>query len=412
MTAVMEGVRILEVAEHTFVPAASALLADWGAEVIKIEHVERGDAMRGLAVDAASASMGTDVHVLLEHSNRGKKSLGLDLTTEDGLELLYKLAATCDVFLTNKMPSVRKKLKVDVEDIQRRQPEHHLRAAAAARATLGPDADRGSYDVLAYWHRAGIAMGMQAADDEYVPPPPAPAFGDSIGAMTIAGGIMGALFHREQTGEATTVDVSLLGIGMWSMGAAIALSLQLEHRRGGAGRRRARTWATRWSRTYQTKDDRYVSLCCLQAGKLLGRVVGVVGRPELADDERFADAASHQGERRGGVEILAATPSPSAPLAEWREACSSRSRASGPWCRTPSRPRRTRRPWPTATSSSAPPPDGTPFKLAAAPIQFGGEAARRRSRAPEFNEHGDEILASLGLDMDAIIDLKVRGVVA
>src|SRR5215472_11271481 len=107
MTAVMQGVRILEVAEHTFVPAASALLADWGADVIKIEHVERGDAMRGLA----SSGIGVvpkNVHVLLEHSNRGKRSLGLDLTTDDGLDILYRLAATCDVFLTNKLPSVRR----------------------------------------------------------------------------------------------------------------------------------------------------------------------------------------------------------------------------------------------------------------------------------------------------------------
>src|SRR5881227_2741123 len=98
MTAVMEGVRILEVAEHTFVPAASALLADWGAEVIKIEHVERGDAMRGLAA-SGTVDIPSDVHALLEHSNRGKQSLALDLTAPEGLDILYKLAATSDVFL-------------------------------------------------------------------------------------------------------------------------------------------------------------------------------------------------------------------------------------------------------------------------------------------------------------------------
>ena len=103
MTAILQGVRILEVAEHTFVPAASALLSDWGAEVIKIEHVERGDAMRGLA-SSGIAVVPNNVHVLLEHSNRGKKSLALDLTSDDGLDILYKLAATCDVFLTNKLP--------------------------------------------------------------------------------------------------------------------------------------------------------------------------------------------------------------------------------------------------------------------------------------------------------------------
>ena len=96
MTAVMQGVRILEVAEHTFVPAASALLADWGAEVIKIEHVERGDAMRGLA-SSGLALLNSKVHVILEHSNRGKKSLGLDLNSKEGVEVLYRLAAKSDV---------------------------------------------------------------------------------------------------------------------------------------------------------------------------------------------------------------------------------------------------------------------------------------------------------------------------
>src|SRR5271154_6136007 len=93
VTAVLQGVRILEVAEHTFVPGASALLSDWGAEVIKIEHVERGDAMRGLA-SSGLAIVPSDVHALLEHSNRGKQSLGLDLTSPDGLGILYTLAST------------------------------------------------------------------------------------------------------------------------------------------------------------------------------------------------------------------------------------------------------------------------------------------------------------------------------
>src|SRR3954447_10416411 len=264
MTAVMEGVRILEVAEHTFVPAASALLSDWGADVIKIEHVERGDAMRGLAASGI-AVVGGDVHVLLEHSNRGKRSLGLDLKSDEGLDILYRLAGASDVFLTNKLPSVRTKLKVDVEDIRAHNPRI-IYVRGTGQGERGPDADKGSYDALAYWNRAGVAMGLKHAEDEMPPPPPAPAFGDSIGAMTIAGGIMGALFHRERTGEATTVDVSLLGTGLWSMGAAVALSLQLQRGwtapplGGPAG-------ANPLAGTYRTADDRHVALTCLQAAK-------------------------------------------------------------------------------------------------------------------------------------------------
>ncbi len=149
MTMVMQGIRVLEVAEHTFVPAASALLADWGADVLKIEHVERGDAMRALA-STGVAVVPTDVHALLEHSNRGKRSLGLDLTSPDGLDILYKLAATADVFLTNKLPGVRKKLKIGVEEIRGHNPRI-VYVRGTGQGERGPDADRGSYDSLAFW---------------------------------------------------------------------------------------------------------------------------------------------------------------------------------------------------------------------------------------------------------------------
>ena len=227
MTAVMEGVRVLEVAEHTFVPAASALFSDWGAEVIKIEHVERGDAMRGLA-STGLAVVPNDVHVLLEHSNRGKKSLGLDLKTPDGLEILHKLIATSDVFLTNKLPSVRRKLHVDVEDVRAHNPGHHLRARDRARGSGDPTPTRAPTTPWPSGPVPGWPPATMRPEYELVPVPPAPGFGDSIGAMTIAGGIMGALFHRERTGEATTVDVSLLGVGLWAMGQALALSLLLD----------------------------------------------------------------------------------------------------------------------------------------------------------------------------------------
>src|SRR5687767_445428 len=156
MTAVMQGVRILEVAEHTFVPAASAVLADLGADVIKIEHVERGDAMRGLA-STGTALVPDNVHVLLEHSNRGKKSLGLDLGTPEGIDILYRLAKTSDVFLTNKLQRVRSKLKIEVEDIRAHNPDI-IYVRGTGQGERGPDANRGSYDNLSFWARSGVAM--------------------------------------------------------------------------------------------------------------------------------------------------------------------------------------------------------------------------------------------------------------
>lgn len=405
MTAVMTGVRILEVAEHTFVPAASALLADWGAEVIKIEHVERGDAMRGLA-STGIAVMGTDVHVLLEHSNRGKQSLGLDLNSEDGRDLLYRLAATCDVFLTNKLPRVRSKLQIDVDDIRAHNP-NIVYVRGTGQGERGPEADRGSYDILAYWHRAGMSMGMKQAEDEYVLPAPAPAFGDSIGAMTIAGGIMGALFHRERTGEATTVDVSLLGVGLWSMGAALALSLN----QGKAFTAPARNAApgNPLVRTYRTRDGRFVSFSCLQGATYWPAMCVVIERPELASDQRFATAAAFR-EHAGVAAELLADAFAGRTVAEWRARLAD---FPGQWTvvqdmlEAAADPQTVANGYVVDCATST----GTPFKLAAAPVQFGGEPAQP-ARAPEFNEHGEAILAGLGLDWDTIVDLKVRGIVA
>jgi crotonobetainyl-CoA:carnitine CoA-transferase CaiB-like acyl-CoA transferase len=405
MTAVMQGVRILEVAEHTFVPAASALLADWGAEVIKIEHVERGDAMRGLA-SSGLAVMGTNVHVLLEHSNRGKKSLALDLTSDDGLDILYKLAATCDVFLTNKLPSVRQKLRIELDDIRAHNPGI-IYVRGSGQGEQGPDADRGSYDMLGYWCRSGIAMAMKQPDYDYVPGPPAPAFGDSIGAMTIAGGIMGALFHRERTGEGTTVDVSLLGTGLWSMGAALALAMQ--HGVAFTPPPPNAPTGNPLSATYATRDGRFLTLTCLQAARYWPEVCEVVGRPELATDERFVDAAAIQENVAAATELLRATFA-QRDAAEWRERFAD---FSGQWTMVQDMLEATVDPQTIANGyvQDCETAEGVSFKLAAAPVQYDGKSAAP-ARAPEFNEHSDDILTELGLDMDAIIDLKVRGVVA
>jgi len=404
MTAVMQGVRILEVAEQTFVPAASALLADWGAEVIKIEHVERGDAMRGLASSGVGVIPG-DVHVLLEHSNRGKESLGLDLASPEGIDILYRLAATCDVFLTNKLANVRKKLKIDVDDIRAQNPKI-IYARGTGQGEQGPDADKGSYDSLAFWARSGVALAVTRTDYDHVVPPPGPGFGDSIGAMTIAGGIMGALYHRERTGEPTTVDVSLLSSGMWAMGQTISLSLLLDfpwQPAPGAGIRNPLTG------NYRASDGRWIALTCLQAAKYWPSMCEVIGRPELAEDPRFADHESLMANTPAAIDILREAFALHT-LEEWRQKLE---HFTGQWAVVQNTLEVAADPQSAANSYMQPgkTAEGKPYQLVTAPIQYDGVPAVP-GRAPEFNEHGDKILTDLGLDWDTIVDLKVRGVIA
>jgi crotonobetainyl-CoA:carnitine CoA-transferase CaiB-like acyl-CoA transferase len=250
-------------------------------------------------------------------------------------------------------------------------------------------------------------MGIQGPDDDTAPPPPAPAFGDSIGAMTIAGGIMGALFHRERTGEATTVDVSLLGVGMWSMGAALALSLQ--HQVPWRGRPKGAPTGNPLANNYRTKDGRFVSLTCLQFAKYWPEACAVVDRPALATDERFADAASIAANAGVATELLAEAFAERT-AEEWRARLQG---FSGQWAMVQDTLESAADPQAVANTyvQAYTDVEGNPYQLAAPPVRFGDQAPAPL-RAPAFNEHGDDILASIGLDWDTVVDLKVRGVVA
>ncbi len=243
-----------------------------------------------------------------------------------------------------------------------------------------------------------------------MPIPPAPGFGDSIGAMTIAGGIMGALFHRERTGEATTVDVSLLGTGLWAMGQAVALSLVLDVPwRAAAGRRHVGQPAVAELRD-QGRPDALASPACRPASTG-PPLCEAIGRPELATDPRFADHAVAHGQhaaRRSAIltEVFAAGT-----LDEWRERLES---FTGQWAVVQDTLEAADDPQTVANGylqdcetavRHAVPARGRPGA-----VRRG--AGRSPGRAPELNEHGDAILAELGLDWDAIVDLKVRGVVA
>ena len=220
--------------------------------------------------------------------------------------------------------------------------------------------------------------------------------------MTIAGGIMGALFHRERTGETTEVDVSLLGVGLWSMGAALALSLQMEVPWRGMVPRTAT--GNPLTGNYRTKDGRFVALTCLQMGKYWPEACEVLGLPELATDERFADHASIAAHAAEATELLRTLP-----RADRRRVARSASASPVRWAMVQDTLEAAADHQTVANGyvQDYVDVDGNPYRLASPPVHFGGEPPEPR-RAPRFNEHGDEILEGLGIDWDRIVDLKVH----
>ncbi len=403
----MKGVRVLEVAQFTFTPAAGAVLADWGAEVIKVEHNVAGDSQRGLKLGTGGVATGS-FQPLMEHPNRGKKSIGLGLESDAGREILYDLAKTCDVFLTNFLPSSRAKLKIDVEHIRAVNP-HIIYVRGSAHGPLGDEADSGGYDSSAFWSRGGSAVGCTPSDSPNTVLQPSGAYGDSMGGMTIAGGIAAALFARATTGETSVVDVSLLGLGTW----ATALSVNNALLTGMAPPRPLLGGPPHLPfnpliGNYRTSDGRFVNLTMLQAGRYWPDVCRHIGREDLIDDPRFdtAEKLMHAA-ADAGVHVAAAIGAQ--PYAFWLEKFKT---LSGQWAPNNDALDVTQDAQVRANSYIVAVQDaeGNARELVASPVQF-DETPFSITRAPLFAEHTDEIVMSTGKTMDEVIELKIAGVI-
>ncbi len=402
MSDILSGIRVVELAAWTFVPAAGAVLADWGADVIKIEHPETGDPQRGL-INSGIVSGAGGVNHFVEQPNRGKRSVAIDTRTPEGLELLMKIVETADVFLTNLLPDSQARMGIDVDQVRARNPKI-IYARGHGYGTKGELAAQGGFDLAAYWARGGIGDAYAAGSGEY-PPVQRPGFGDTYGGLCIAAGIAGALLKRERTGEPSVVDVSLLNAAIWQLGPDIV----------GAGITGANIpkfnlaeMPNPAASIYKTKDDRFIAFVLLQADRFWSDFCGRLGRADMITDERYANAMVRFQNRADCITELRDTIG-SQDLAHWEKAFEG---FDGVWdvMRTaldvhddPQALANGYLPRTTNTSDIE-------FALAGSPVQF-DETPLDLSRAPEHGEHTDALLAELGFSADEIIQFKVDSVV-
>ncbi|MDY6996551.1 MAG: CoA transferase [Actinomycetota bacterium] len=403
----MEGVRVLEVAQFTFVPAAGAILADWGADVIKVEHPVRGDTQRGF-VNMGGFQLDPNRHPLIEHPNRGKRSVGIDVSTPEGQEVLYELAKTADVFLTNYMPQARQKNKFDLEHIRAVNP-NIIYARGSAYGDKGDERLVGGFDGTAFWTRSGVGHALTPEELGGALPQGIPAFGDSIGGMNIAGGISAALFHRERTGEAVEIDVSLLSTAWWAAGASVTQGMET-----GETMRSTMPGTTTsvnpFMANYQTSDGGTINLCIVSPTGYIRDTFEHLGLPELADDPRFSDVMPLIQNAEAGVELIAEAIA-AKPFEYWRQHLKT---MKGQWAPFQSLVD-------LATDEQAIANDmiveveasdgGKPFKVVRGPVQFNHEALET-TRAPQASEHTELVLMEIGLDWDRIEALKDKGAIA
>ena len=398
------GVRVLEVASYVFVPAAGAILADWGADVLKVEHPGVGDPSRNTAAWGVPARVKGVSH-LFEVGNRGKRAIGLDIATPEGHDILMSLVDDVDVFLTNLLPAARRKLGIDPEDVMARNPRV-VYGRGSAQGPRGTLAGRGGFDGITYWGRSGAAIGAQAPGQEFPSPMPGPGFGDLQSGMAMAGGIGAALFKRERTGQGVVVDVSLLSVGLWAMGMTVSGTSVLDvDELPYQGHFASPNPLTN---QYRTSDGHFIALAFLQSDKYWPEFCMTVDRLEWLADERFSTAEDRRVNAAACVELLDELFAERT-LAEWEEILA---RQDGQWdvFLKAGRVRDDEQVLANEYAQCVEHDDDGKVVLVPAPAQFDGEVTQL-GKAPTLGSHTDAVLAAHGYDEATITDLRTRGII-
>lgn len=403
MAGPLDGIKIIEVSMWAFVPSAGAMLADMGADIIKIEP-HAGDPVRGLAMAGIKPGTG-GFTFMYEIWNRGKRSVTLDLAAEGAIDVLHRLLEDADVFLTSLLPPARRKLGIDVADLQGRHPRL-IYAVGSGQGVHGPDAEKGGYDSISFWSRSGVASAVTPDDSPYPLSMPGGAFGDSMSGSMLAGGVAAAIAQRALTGKASIVDVSLLNAGMWVLQPGIVAANLLgidELPKPGRS-----AMPNPLVNNYRTSDGRFLALCMLQGQRYWPSLCSAMGRPDLIDDPRFdsdAKRAENITECIAVLDEVFATKS----LAEWKPILLTQ---EGQWDVVQKAGELARDADVLANRyiQDVDYGDGRSIKMVSVPMMFDRQALDA-APAPALGAHNHEVLTQHGYDEEGIVALQISGAV-
>jgi crotonobetainyl-CoA:carnitine CoA-transferase CaiB-like acyl-CoA transferase len=398
---VLDGVRVVEVAEHGFVPSGAAILAEWGADVVKVER-PTGDPLRLIMAMGFVADTG-EFNWLFEQFNRNKRGVAIDLRNDEGRAALDKLIAWADVYITNFLPSARDKLRLNPDDIWAVNP-NCIYAIGSGQGLVGPDADQGGFDAVSYWARGGLAHMLTPQGGQLVQP--RGALGDAPSGAYLAGGVAAALFKRERTGERSLVDVSLLGAAVWTLSNDIVPTtiLDAEPPRHVAGKSLGSVLVG----SYRTADQRWLSLNMLDPERHWEPTCRALGLDDLIGRPEYATAAQ-RAERAPELHPIFVERIGSLTLAELKERLAAHDTIYSPIA---SPVEVIADPQVIANGYLAPHPSHDKARLASSPVQFDGAGLTVRRGAPTVGEHTDEVFRELGLSDQELERMRQVGALA
>ena len=277
----LHGVKVVELGVWVAGPAATGLMADWGATVIKVEP-PTGDPQR--AVFGALGVADQAGVPPFEIDNRGKKSVVLDLRTDADLATMHTLLAEADVFVSNVRPAGLKRMGLDPDALTEKYPRL-VYGLLTGYGSNGPDVDRAGYDIGAFWARTGLAHTLVAPGDN--PPPVRSGQGDHTTGLSMCAGVMAALFDRERTGKGRVVETSLLRTGIYTIGWDVGVQLRFGKRT--STKRRDQNPAPQML-NYSCSDGRSFWLLGLEADRHWPGFLDAIERPDLGEEPRFRNA--------------------------------------------------------------------------------------------------------------------------
>lgn len=277
----LAGITVVELADYVSAPVCARILADMGAEVIKIERGS-GNVWRETAKASCPWKFTDLENPGYDINNTGKKHIVLNLKTSEGMQVCHKLLETADVFVTNMRVQALRRLGLDYESIKEQYPKL-VYAIGLGYGEKGPDANNPAFDHTAFWARTGFLLDMAPLSDDYHPVFPPSSVGDNFTGMTLVSEVCAALYNRTKTGKGDYVRSSLFHNGIFAMGA---MQIATQDENGSVYPRTRQLHGVAYG-DYLCKDQKYVYIASGYAEKLIAKVFAVIGREDLIDDPRF-----------------------------------------------------------------------------------------------------------------------------